>query len=327
METENEKQKKAEAKNAKLEAERRLIQQEIKEKRQLRLQQQHERELAVAKVRIEEAETKRKDLEKELKEKERQKQARDTHSGVSRSTLSTHPNTVKVPLKKSGSDDDEPKSSLNRSHSSPNIAKMFDDEAVFSAGALSSNSRAIPSMPNFTRTNKPLSVAEISQARSRDFQPVWGTSIVKGRTGLKNLGNTCYMNSILQCLSNFQFLAEYFMNRNYRWFINENSETKGNVAIEFSEVIRMLWSGQYKSIAPTDFKKTIGRYEANFRGHEQQDAHELLSMLMSWLHNDINEIKVKVSKQNALFLNAEYTDFLRPYFFQFRVHSSLKNGS
>ena len=302
QETEKEQQRLAEAKNAELEAKRRKLQQEVEQKRKLRQQQQRERELAAedkkkAAARIEEAEKKRKDVERELKEKELQIQHQQQPQPPKSTTTTTvnnrsnRPEFMKVPLK-DDSDDGEPKSSLSRSHSSPNIAKMFDDDAAFSSGPLSNAVRS--ARPNFSRTNKPMSNAEISQARNRDFQPIWSTSQVKGRTGLKNLGNTCYMNSILQCLSNFNILVTYFMDDKYLKDINDTSETRGNVAIEFAALVRSLWSGMYKSIAPVDFKKAIGRYRECFRGNEQQDAHELLSTLMGCLHNDTNEVKSKV---------------------------------
>lgn len=38
-----------------------------------------------------------------------------------------------------------------------------------------------------------------------------GTVIPRGSTGLDNIGNTCFMNSVLQCLVNTQELREYFL--------------------------------------------------------------------------------------------------------------------
>ena len=66
------------------------------------------------------------------------------------------------------------------------------------------------------------------------------------------------MNSLLQCLSNFTLPSQYFMGDSFKKDLNQRSETRGEIAIEFAEVIRMLWSDQYKSIAPYDFKRVIG---------------------------------------------------------------------
>ena len=161
--------------------------------------------------------------------------------------------------------------------------------------------------PQFSRELKPLirdqssndgsttlqrNILRGSDVGARNFQGILRASGGKrGLTGLKNLGNTCYMNSILQCLSNFTVPSKYFMNQTYERDLNRrSSSTKGEVAIEYAQLIRALWSDQYKSIAPSDFKRVIGRYNEDFRAYDQQDAHELLSHLIEWLHDDLNEI-------------------------------------
>jgi hypothetical protein len=41
-----------------------------------------------------------------------------------------------------------------------------------------------------------------------------------GVTGLRNLGNTCYMNTALQCLARYPCLVEYFLSGRYKDHIN-----------------------------------------------------------------------------------------------------------
>lgn len=76
----------------------------------------------------------------------------------------------------------------------------------------------------------------------------------RGLTGLKNLGNTCYMNSIVQCISNTSELNEYLSNGTYRKHINRNNKTQGKIAEEVAAVIRALWCGEYKFIAKKDLR-------------------------------------------------------------------------
>ncbi|XP_033165064.1 ubiquitin carboxyl-terminal hydrolase 8 [Drosophila mauritiana] len=147
--------------------------------------------------------------------------------------------------------------------------------------------------PTFDRAMKPQprNVERTSQ-RVRDFSPVIGQNVGRGLTGLKNLGNTCYMNSILQCLSNTPQLTEYCISDKYKNYISRSNKTNGQVIEEVAALIKELWNGQYKCVASRDLRYVVGQYQKIFRGVDQQDSHEFLTILMDWLHSDLQTLHV-----------------------------------
>uniref|UniRef100_A0A183DGM5 ubiquitinyl hydrolase 1 n=1 Tax=Gongylonema pulchrum TaxID=637853 RepID=A0A183DGM5_9BILA len=72
---------------------------------------------------------------------------------------------------------------------------------------------------------------------------------VSGITGLYNMGNTCYMNSALQCLSNTRPLSSYFLSGKHKDDI-KRLKSKGTVAMEYGNIVKELWSGKKRNIAP-----------------------------------------------------------------------------
>ena len=103
------------------------------------------------------------------------------------------------------------------------------------------------------------------------------------KAGLVNLGNTCYMNSIIQCLSNITPLTDYFLKGNIEGEINEN----GGTAKQLGVVFKALHGGQTCPINMKNFKMTIDCIHKQFSGYGQHDSHEFLIMLMEWLHEDL----------------------------------------
>uniref|UniRef100_A0A0K2U5A0 Ubiquitin carboxyl-terminal hydrolase n=1 Tax=Lepeophtheirus salmonis TaxID=72036 RepID=A0A0K2U5A0_LEPSM len=116
-----------------------------------------------------------------------------------------------------------------------------------------------------------------------------------GICGLSNLGNTCFMNSIIQGLSNTPPITEYFANDNYIEDINKTNPLgmKGEIAKAFGEMIKLMWSGNYSYIVPRSFKSAVGRFAPQFSGYQQQDSQELLTFLLDGLHEDLNRVKQK----------------------------------
>ncbi|XP_023376365.1 ubiquitin carboxyl-terminal hydrolase 4 isoform X2 [Pteropus vampyrus] len=119
--------------------------------------------------------------------------------------------------------------------------------------------------------------------------------IQPGVCGLGNLGNTCFMNSALQCLSNTAPLTDYFLKDEYEAEINRDNPLgmKGEIAEAYAELIKQMWSGRDAHVAPRMFKTQVGRFAPQFSGYQQQDSQELLAFLLDGLHEDLNRVKKK----------------------------------
>ena len=118
---------------------------------------------------------------------------------------------------------------------------------------------------------------------------------LKGKVGLKNNGNTCYMNSSLQCLSNTNDLTKYFLKKLYENDINFANKlgTHGSISSIYYDFIRKMWYGHETVINPIEFLK---KFKNNFEENKQHDAQEFLNVLLDKLHEDLNHIKYQYNK-------------------------------
>eukprot|EP00730_Choanoeca_flexa_P003924 TRINITY_DN11539_c0_g1_i1.p1 TRINITY_DN11539_c0_g1~~TRINITY_DN11539_c0_g1_i1.p1 ORF type:complete len:1743 (+),score=489.45 TRINITY_DN11539_c0_g1_i1:122-5230(+) len=121
-----------------------------------------------------------------------------------------------------------------------------------------------------------------------------GKGRIKGLTGLSNLGNTCFMNAALQCLSHTSPLTEYFLYQ--RQFMELNIDKplghKGVVAKRYGELVKQLYAGR-RSVAPLKLRSAIQDLAPLFAGNQQQDAQELLAFVLDGLHEDLNRVTEK----------------------------------
>lgn len=131
-------------------------------------------------------------------------------------------------------------------------------------------------------------------------------------SGLGNLGNTCFMNSTLQCLAHTEPLRKYFMSGEFESDLNRDNPlgTGGELATQFANLIGEMWglpakrrnvlgtNGSYtdsstSAVYPRNFKHCVGKHAEQFMGYDQHDSQEFATYLLDALHEDTNRITKK----------------------------------
>ena len=125
--------------------------------------------------------------------------------------------------------------------------------------------------------------------------------------GLSNLGNSCYLNSALQCLFHIPELEQYFTKTvvyDGKQYDNQYCvqhkyfpKNRSNVLTEFGNQYQKLVSAVSDSrdnrpIRPISFRRVLSVFKPVFRTAQQQDAHECLILILDKLHESL---KMKVS--------------------------------
>ena len=96
--------------------------------------------------------------------------------------------------------------------------------------------------------------------------------LVANHPGLKNLGNSCYINSVIQCLSVMDNIIVH------KEEIGDNS-----LGVEYERLVKSLKDQERDIIVPNDFRRALGKLDSRFANNNPQDAHELLVVLLGEL--------------------------------------------
>ena len=124
---------------------------------------------------------------------------------------------------------------------------------------------------------------------------VVSSSINDGLVGFKNIGNTCYMNSAMQCLIHLPFLKEFILGNHFSSMINTDNPigTNGDMVKSLAALMKEYFTTRSASVAPYCFKRCVSKYMTAFEGYSHHDSQEFLSQMLDKCHEDTNQILKK----------------------------------
>ena len=176
----------------------------------------------------------------------------------------------------------------------PNKSSEIEIESV--ASGLHAEKESSPS----NQAGNSEAVGHISSVSSP--KPNWNSVF----SGIRNHGNTCFLNAVIQCLSHTDLLAKYFVLGSYKEDLKRprsqirKSSGHGEVTERLAVLIKSLWTSRYSAEISSGFKSVVGKHGEQYRGTLQHDAQEFLLWLLDAVHEDVNRSSKSKNKSHKV---------------------------
>lgn len=110
----------------------------------------------------------------------------------------------------------------------------------------------------------------------------------KGLLGLSNLGNTCFMNASLQCLSHTHGLQKYFRLCSHAYTC-KGPCNRQKLLMSFAHWFERDWGKNVSSPfhSPEDILRVVQQLNPIFQGYAQQDSQEFLRCVLDNMHEEL----------------------------------------
>ena len=116
------------------------------------------------------------------------------------------------------------------------------------------------------------------------------------KSGLQNIGQTCYMNATIECLSNIKEITDYLLNLNENFVSKEKSLT-----LSYRSLLNELFLSGKKYIVPQKFKLAIGELNPLFQGIHAVDSKDLLCFIIERLHQELSIKNENIPKKKDFY--------------------------
>ena len=105
-----------------------------------------------------------------------------------------------------------------------------------------------------------------------------------GIIGLNNMGNTCYLNAVIQVISNMDEFRNFLLEGEF--LEDLKPEVDESLYKQLYKIVRYLWESTSDSLTPKSFREKFIDRQKQFFGYEQQDSNEAIQFLLDILHEE-----------------------------------------